>query len=220
MKRHIIFKSYLSLGVAFLFSAPALGSLTGDTIDHFTSAIFHGPPGPTFDIFDTGPGVPLAPLAGPLVVDITTSTIGPGDFWVHYAFGALAPPTPGPGVIETHDLEFVGTPSFPPTFVRWWASPGGAVAAFGGSILSLVTSHDVDSSGFGFDVGVDIIDTALLASGDIYIIQISDLPAGGSGPPAPVGFILMDEFIIPTPGAASLLVLGFLTVLGRRRRST
>lgn len=217
MNRHVIFKTYMSLGVALLFSAPAAGSLTGDVIDHFTSAPFHGPPFPLGDIFGTGPGLIGTPLAGPLFVDITTATIAPGNYWVHYAFGGSTP-FPDPRVIETHDLEFVGSPASPPTIVRWWATPGGAVSALGGITLSLGTSHDVDSSGFGFDVGVEISDTSLLGSGDVYIIQISDLPPGGGGPPPPAGFVLMAEFIIPTPGAASLLVLGFLTASRRRRR--
>ncbi len=197
-----------------VYARPVSAVLTGDPIVHETSFPFLSPP----DTF-TGPGVPTAPMAGPLIVDISTSTIVPGaEYWVTYDFGLPVgpPPTPGPGFIETHDLEWVGVPAALPPVIKFWGI-GGAIAAFAGPSFLPVSPIDVEPSGGGFTVGVLITDTLLLGSGDGYLIQIGDPhgPGGGALPPPP-GYSFLGEIIIPEPAALSLLSVGVLALLRRR----
>ncbi len=193
---------------------PVFAVLTGDPIVHETSAPFLSPP----DVF-TGPGVPVAPMAGPLIVDISTSTIVPGaEYWVTYDFGLPVGmfPTPGPGFIETHDLEWVGVPGALPPVIKFWGI-GGAIPAFAGPSFLPVSPIDVEPSGGGFTVGVLITDTAILGSGDGYLIQIGDPhgPGGGALPPPP-GYSFLDEIIIPEPATLALLSMGVVAMLRRR----
>lgn len=200
----MVYKLRLVLGlgaIALVLSAsPTLADPTGDPIDHLFP-LFHGPPHPGGDTFHTGPGVPLGFLEPDscLVVDISTSTVVPGNYWVVYDFG-LCPDTlvvipPNPITIETHDIEWVGQSGIPQEII-WWGK-GGALAAFGGPILALSTTHDLEPSGFGFDVGVAITDQSLLGSGDGYLIQFNDPHGGGGGAlPPPPGYTQLIRFTV------------------------
>lgn len=204
MKRMLVSALRITPFVLVLLIQQASADPTGDPIDHLW------PMGHAPDTFHSGAGIPLGPITSDscLVVDITTATVAAGEYWVVYDFGLCDPPTviPPAGIfIETHDIEWVGMPGVPPQIK--WCGKGGAIAAYGGPILRLATTHDVDGSTFGFDVGVLINDQSLLGSGDGYLIQFTDphAPGGGSLPPPP-GYTELHGFTVGVDGGTWSLV--------------